>query len=154
MSEMSQSESDFSLWKCPISSFSSITLIEYAAQDAWIQILALLFTSYMTLNILTFLSFSFHVNFVELIIVPFSWVWIIRHNKGDVLNLDTAICWRENVLFIHLVPYPIYQPRWKSLYCKQVEYYVLQIEIWAGPWSRPCWQLVVYYVRIIIKHKI
>lgn len=61
MSEMSQSESDFSLSKCPISNFPSLTFIGCAIQEARIYIIASSFTSYMTLDILTFLSLRFHI---------------------------------------------------------------------------------------------
>lgn len=53
--------------------FSSFIIIKYVIQEAWIHILASSVASFMTLYVLTFLSLSFHIIFMELIIVPSSW---------------------------------------------------------------------------------
>lgn len=122
LSEMSQSESDFSLWK--YSKFSA----SYSHRICSPKGLKIKFWLHCLLVIrpwiykLTYLSLNFHITFVELIIVPISWVWILWHNKGDVLNLNAAIYGTQNVLFIYLVPDPIYQPSGKSLCCSQVVY--------------------------------
>lgn len=73
LSEMCQFESGFSLCKCPISGFLPLTVIGCAIQEAWIQMLASSFTSYMTLDILIkLLNLNFHITLLELMIVPSS----------------------------------------------------------------------------------